>query len=257
RQDLAGIAGAHRADDIGKGDATSHEVHDVGQLGDVWIEEPLRGDARDFQDAVAKDALIGQVVDGEDRCRPGELRVVAVERLRPVGDDARVPVVAVHYVRRPADSTGIFQGRAAEEDKALALIRIAVNLFALKVARRVHEEKANTTTGWRFQYVHRLGLLVNGHRDLRCRNAQVPAVGLDRLVAWEDDAHIMAQAGQSMRQRADNVGQAAGLHIGHALGGDKEHAQGSAVARRLDIQWGTRGLSRGIWRRNLTSAQRE
>src|SRR5262249_38288573 len=129
----------------------------------LGIEKPLGCDACDLQNTVAEDTLVGQVVDGEDRCCVGEVWVIAVERLEPIGYDTGMPVVTVEDVGRPRDGAGVFEGGAAEEDEALTIVGIAVELFAQEGARRIHEEKTDAVTDWRLQHIYRHDLLVNGY----------------------------------------------------------------------------------------------
>jgi hypothetical protein len=66
-------------------------------------------------------------------------RVVAVERLEPVGHDPGVPVVAVDHIRRPVQGTAELERGATEDEEALAVVVVAVDRFAVEMARRVDE----------------------------------------------------------------------------------------------------------------------
>ncbi len=63
--------------------------------------------------------------------------IITENGMRPIWDDTRVPIITVDNIRRPIQRTHCFQRSTAKEDEPLPIIGIAVDILAIKVARRI------------------------------------------------------------------------------------------------------------------------
>src|SRR5215472_15378223 len=86
RQNLLGIAWTHGTYRIGEEYASTHKVYDVCQLRHLRIDKAFLRDARDLQDSVAEDPLIGKVVNGVHSRRRSKERIIPVDGFGPVRD---------------------------------------------------------------------------------------------------------------------------------------------------------------------------
>ena len=114
--DLAAVAGA----DGGHGgrieDAGLEGVDLAVELEVVHVEE--RGGKPDSgQDLRVEQALVGEVVDGEERARPREKGIAGIDVAEIGEDQGRLPIVAVEDVGGEAASA-LIVSRAAREKKA-------------------------------------------------------------------------------------------------------------------------------------------
>src|SRR5262249_59141909 len=79
---------------------------------------------------VPEHALVGEVVDREERGQPAEVRIVAIERAQVDRDEAGLPIVAMDDLRLPALPASVskvqqaLQPAPAEEDEALAIVPV-------------------------------------------------------------------------------------------------------------------------------------
>jgi hypothetical protein len=97
-EDLLGVALAHGADDVGERDAARHRV-DLLAEALLLDEQAIFGNAGELQHALARHALVGKVVDREDRGRLGES--VPLPLLEQFRNEAGVPIMRVHDVGAP------------------------------------------------------------------------------------------------------------------------------------------------------------
>src|SRR6266436_4928268 len=114
RVHLLGITSTDGGDSIGKEDATSHNINDIGKLDDLRIEETAGGDASHFQDAVAENPLVGEVMDGIDGGGAGKEGIIAINGMHPVGYNAGLPIVAVYDIGRPVECAHRFESGPAK-----------------------------------------------------------------------------------------------------------------------------------------------
>src|ERR1700730_8009375 len=116
----------------------------------------MRRDACHFEDAIAEDTLIGQVMNGVDRGGIGKEGIIAIDSMHPVRNDARVPVVTVNDVWRPVQSSHRFERGPAKEDETLTIIGIAIDVLAIKIARGVDHVDRYALTYAALAYTHRV-----------------------------------------------------------------------------------------------------
>ena len=96
--DFTGVGGADRGDGVAVQQARFHEGHEAVEFESIEVEQRI-GQAQGAAQGRVEHALVGQVVDGEDRGRPA---LPGRGKLVKVGEgQAGVPVVAVHHVGAP------------------------------------------------------------------------------------------------------------------------------------------------------------
>ena len=172
REYLLSVAFAHRGDDVREVDAPGHEVDDVGQLAYLrMVEEAIGVDPGDLEDPAAEDPLVLEVVDGVDGCRVAEEGVVSVDGLEPVGNYARVPVVAVDDVWLPLEVSEHLECPTAVEHKALAVVRIAVDAFPVEVPVVADEIDRHVLAHRRPSHRDELRRPVHWHLEVRQRGS--------------------------------------------------------------------------------------
>src|SRR5258708_18793353 len=93
-------------------------------------------------------ALVAHTVDGKNGGDFAKGGILGVERAQHHGQESRLPVVAVEYMRHP-QNLGSFKDRAREQSEALGVVGIvagwpSVERFAVKIRRIVHEIKSNS-----------------------------------------------------------------------------------------------------------------
>src|SRR2546423_1033306 len=67
RQDFLGIAFAHSSHHIGKKDASAHNIDDMSQFSDLWIDETVGSNTSHLKQPVTKDTRIGKIMDSRNR----------------------------------------------------------------------------------------------------------------------------------------------------------------------------------------------
>src|SRR5260370_13889775 len=107
---LLGITSTDGGDSIGKEDATSHNINDIGKLDDLGIEETTGGNASHFQDAVAENPLVGKIMDGIDGGGAGKEGIIPVNGMRPIGHNAGLPIVSRDDIAKPVVLAHCFDG---------------------------------------------------------------------------------------------------------------------------------------------------
>ncbi len=149
-------------------DAPAHKVHYLIQVSRVGMhDEPVLVNAGDLQHPIAKDALIGQVVDGVDRGRLGKEGVISVDGLHPIGHDGRVPVVAMDDVRSPIHLLEHLDRGPTEKDEPFGIVGIHVDALTVVVLGAVHHIDGHVLADGALQDARRFGALVYRHRE-RC-----------------------------------------------------------------------------------------
>ncbi len=215
RADLLGVARAHGRDRVGRDEAGLQEV-------DVAVElEGLGGEEASIQVeempiGSPETALVGEVVHGDDRARRGQLGIEVATGGEKGRDEARLPVVHVHHVRRRRGGAQPLERGAAEEDEALRVVHIvappfAVHPGAVEVGRRIDEQRR-----------HRGGLdgedrcLFHRTRDRSPHGAEPARPRCDPVrgaIAGDDDRDLGPATGQRWRQRGDDVPQSPRLGV--------------------------------------------
>src|SRR5579875_2464104 len=97
-QNLLSVTLTDCGNGIGEEDTTSHDIDHVRQLRNLRIEKAIGRHPGHFEDAIAKDAVISQIMDGIDGGGPPIKRVVAIDSVHPIRHNAGVPVVAVNNI---------------------------------------------------------------------------------------------------------------------------------------------------------------
>ena len=211
RQYFLSVALADSGDGISEEDAAPHDIDDICQFHDLWIEEPTRGDARHFEDTVAKDALIGQVMDGVGGGGFGEERVVVIDGMHPVGNNARLPIITMDDIGRPVQGTHRFKRGAAEEDESFSIIGIAVDVFAIKVAGGINHVNGYALTDASLEYAHLFLVMPHVHRYRVERGRQLKAFGANLSITRHHQPHIVTEFLQRLRQCTHHIGQSSNL----------------------------------------------
>jgi hypothetical protein len=174
--------------------------------------------ARIIHHARRRVALMLEVVYGED-CRRAAERRVAQRGVQHHRQQAGGPVVAVDDVGRPVELLAQRQRAAAQEGKAPVVVVAGtpgpgVNLGPREmvvILQEIHRHRRGSRT--RRGRVRQHGL--PGARPLRDRadihaerrGQRAPlAHPLHRAVGGADDAHVVAELGELLGQRADHVG---------------------------------------------------
>src|SRR5262245_36496260 len=87
-----------------------------------------------------EDALVADVVNREDRARPGEQAIPGVNRAQVERRERRVPVVAMKDVRREPEALTGLERRACQQQKAQVLVRSgAIDARSVVQGRAVHQ----------------------------------------------------------------------------------------------------------------------
>ena len=112
---------------------------------------------------------------------------------------------------------GGFDDRTGEEGKPFGIVIVAVNAASLEIVFVVHEVVGDPVP---FQFKDAAVGSPPGQMDAEILQIGhlCPPVSSDALVEREHDPHVMAQPGQSLRERAGHVGQPAGLDKGSDFG---------------------------------------
>src|SRR5579883_893552 len=225
RQNLLRIAFADSRDGIGKEDTAPHDIHNVRQFRNLWVQEALGRDAGDLKDAIAEDALIGQIMNGIDGGSIGKKGIVMVDGMHPVRDYAGMPVVAVNDIRRPVQCAHCLQRAAAENDKTFPIIGIAIDVLAIKVARRVDHIDGNLIANRPLQYTDRNLEAVHIDLERFQHRLQAEAFGVDLPVAGHHQTHIVAQSFERLWQRAHHVCQTPNFRKWHNFSCEDQYSE--------------------------------
>jgi hypothetical protein len=157
-------------------------------------------------------------VDREDGRQAGVAGVGLARRGQPRDGRRGVPVVGVDNVGPPAEGRHReVERRTAEKGEAVRVVGVAVEEGPVAEQAALGEEiDGDRAAGQRrLQHARRDGSEAHGHAqrdrvrlDAVCAGA---GGGLDRGVSRHRCAHVVAEGGQRLGQRAAHVGEAAGL----------------------------------------------
>ena len=173
-------------------------------------------------------ALILQVVDGVHRLHiliERELRVLNLEQRR---DHAGLPVVAVDHVGLEVEVNQRVDHRAVEEAEALVFVAAqTVDVGTAEVILVIHEIEGHALI---FEALDAAILAAPAKLDLKLTfQLHLADVLLrDGGVQRQDDAHVRALRLEHRGERADHVGQTAGLNERDTFGCRKENLHGNS-----------------------------
>ncbi|CTP90615.1 hypothetical protein XTPLMG728_2634 [Xanthomonas translucens pv. poae] len=227
--DLRGVADADRVDVVGVDDAGAQERHLPVEL---QVLQAVVGDAQHAGHRVREQALVGQVVDGQQawRAPAGPAHVGGGQRARPV-----VEVQQVRMPVQPGAAAGDLRGGVRQRGEAQRVVfpvaalaghvRRTLALEQLRAQQHVHAQAIGAVGA-----AHGAGRQAGMGGDL-ADDLQRPGLAQHRRVAGDQHADVAAAA-QRARQRRGHVAQAAGLdEVGHLRG----HEQAGAARRRLQL----------------------
>ncbi len=230
------IPAAHRGEEVRENDAAFEKVEVVVFLQFVhgenvpWKKQLLSGAGR-------KLALEGGVVNGQDRRGAAQQRVGRVSGFEIDGNERRLPVV---YVKNLRDADGLrgLNHRPAKEAESLSIVRIVSALGAIKFLP--------IKEFWRFDKVvlHAIAQAAINDSDKTVVIAEGDSERADDIfwivlnelaharVERNVDGNLVTEPDQLTRQRADHVGQPAGLGEGRALRSCESNLHLSSSAKR-------------------------
>ncbi|CAI8393677.1 MAG: Uncharacterised protein [Synechococcus sp. MIT S9220] len=161
--------------------------------------------------------LVFEVVDGEDRA---DFRVL----MHPDRDHPGVPVVAMQHLGLP-HIPGEFRRRTGEEGETPVFVFAAVDPLRIEhgMAHQVKGKAIGGMAGLEHGEFSAHGL---GAPDRFSGNLELAP---ELAVARHDQAHVVAELGQSRRQGADHIAHTAHLHHGCTFGGGKQHTHGRSI----------------------------
>ena len=173
-----------------------------------------------------EDALVGDIVDGEDRARAhrrGPARPAALEDER---DERALPVVGVDRVGKEVLLARRLQRAGAEQGEALVVVAVVAAALAVELAAVVpgilQEEIAEPLGGRVHEDVRAGGHGRELHLDPTAGVAQAVLLRVDDVVLGDDAEKLVPALGQCPREGADDVSQPAGLDVGRRLRSDEE-----------------------------------
>ena len=178
--------------------------------------EVVTGDAEPVNPVRAKDALIGEIMNGVDAARARDGWIMLILRRQQQRDHAGLPVVAVDNIHIAAQLSGGFQGDTIKEQKAQQVVVIGaagrpVNTFAIKQIILLHQQIVQAVHHGLMQRAVALNA-IRPHFDMvmqrRGRNAGCSNMA---SVKWHNDSDAMSELLQRMRQRTGDIGQTAGF----------------------------------------------
>src|SRR5713101_8946850 len=67
----------------------------------------------------------------------GKERIIAINSMHPVRNDAGLPIITMYDIRSPVKCAHRFKCSAAEQDETLTIISVAVDILTIKIARGI------------------------------------------------------------------------------------------------------------------------
>ena len=182
-------------------------------------------------------------MDGEDARHAEERRVVPVEGLQVHGHEAGLPVVGVEDARPLAAAPEVLDRRAREEGEAQPVVAVvAVDDVAVEEGRVLDEHHLDVRG--RARAIEAGAARDAVDRDVDRARELARGEG-DPAVAREHHRDAVAEPHERLRQRARDVGEAAGLDERRHLGRHERHVQAFLVGQRVSQAWRlTRGAAR-------------
>ncbi len=220
--DFPGVAGTDGGDAVGVADAGFH-VADLVVEFEAADGEVLPAEVDDVaHDRFREDALVFEVVDGEDGAGvPPEGGVPPVGGVVG-GDEAGVPVVAVEDIGPEADTGQGFENGAGVVGVALGFVVVAVEAGAVEVVFVVEEIKRDVPVP-EGEEAAVLPPPADRDGEFFYEGHAGPQAGRDGRVEGDYDPGVDAQPPERPGQGADDFAQAAGFGEGGGFGGGEQH----------------------------------
>ena len=216
--DFACISSTHCGDVVRIHDSTFEQVHLVIKLQAIHGEErPRKQNLRNYH--IGKNALIADVVDGQDRACAGEIHVVGIQAAQQDGNERCLPIVYVKDVRR-SEALGRLDHGPGKHGKAFGVIgviatAVAVESVAEGKLRVIDKVKLHSFVLTAIDNLTEELIVPHGNGEILDYNMFLFESGL--LVTRQEYGNFVTQRRHSLRQRAHDVGEAAGLRVGHAF----------------------------------------
>ena len=160
-------------------------------------------------------------MDGEHSLGVGQAGGDAVGFQQVDGHQRGLPVVAVDHIGDPVHLAGDLYNGAGEVGKALAVVKVAVDIAALEIILVVHKPVGHAVL---LQFEHTAIGLAPGQGDdeILPEGHLLPPLGADFFVQGQNDMYIMTHTGQRAGQASGHIGQTAGFDKGSNLRGCKQ-----------------------------------
>src|SRR2546429_9872646 len=168
----------------------------------------MSGNTCNLQDAIAENPLIGQIVNGIHRGSLSIERIIVINSMHPIGHNTRMPIMAMDNIRRPIEEPQCFQNTATEQDEALAIICIAINILALKIARRVNHIDRNRISNGASPYADRHLKITHIYGNSVHYRFEVETLWVHLPITRHSQANVMTQSLEGFWQCSYYIGQA-------------------------------------------------
>src|SRR5205085_2829207 len=122
--------------------------------------------------------------------------------------NAGVPGITMHNIRRPLHRAHSFQSRPAKENKTLSIISIAINIFAIKIARSINHIDGNILTDVSLTNANRNSEAAHIDRNRVRHRGEMKAFAIHLAITWHHQTNIMTKSLESFWQSSDNLSQA-------------------------------------------------
>ncbi len=193
--------------------------------------EVLRLQAEVFVVGSAVDALVGEVVDGEDTGSTTEDGVVPVPDFQVGGSESSVPVMDMDDVGFESYVFRKLEPGAGQESEATGVIEIVVEEGIVVKSPAGEIFLDFDEINWESRGVAALDgapLFGVAHPDTEGGKEGLEGIAttVDGRIAWHDNDDFMSEVVEEAGEDANNVGKAASLGEGGALGRDHEDFEG-------------------------------
>ena len=209
---LLGVRGTDCRQPIGKDDPRLEQIQLPVKLHLVQVEI-LPVEPGQQHVPMPEDALISQVMDGQQR---GDVLIavrVGVFDVQISGDQSRLPIVAVDDIDLQMQETDRFQRRPTEEHEPLAVVLVIFALLSIELGPVVivvllDEEDWHIGT-WQHAAKQSAAndLVTDWNVELHPQWLDRQTAGLDLPIGGHDDGHVVSGQMQIDRQRAAHIGQ--------------------------------------------------
>src|SRR5581483_1239985 len=131
-------------------------------------------------------------MNGIDSGQISKKRIISIECMHPVWYNTGMPVIAMHNIRRPVQSAYGFQSCTAEKNKTLPIIRITINIFAVKEARRINHVHRDMIPNLSLPHAYLHLEIPDTHRNGIKNGCEMKALRINLPVARHNQAYIMS-----------------------------------------------------------------
>src|SRR5260370_37825768 len=114
--------------------------------------------------------------------------------MHPMRENPRLPVVAVDHIRGPAKHAHSLQGCLAEEDKTFAIVSIAINIIALKIAWGINKIDRDIFANGSLEYPDLLLVGTDLHRNRIQQQLEIKTLRFHLTITRHNQAHIVPQS---------------------------------------------------------------